>query len=643
MKKVITQITALSLLSALGILSFFGSLHSPFLYDDAHAIVENPHIRDLWDFQDAIGIENIFNRSVVLLTYAVNRETGGLDVFGFHLVNILIHICVGMTLYFSIRNLLSLETPRLRSRLGSLPPLAASIHLLHPLTVQPVAYLSNRSSLLVTMFYLLGFYFFTQTVRTWDSGNGKLPGLFHAVMGFLFFLLGAGSKETIVTLPVMAMACLWLKTPKMETNKFVMIGLLILSPVVVYLGYRTIQMGNPLILKTDPGSLSIDRGLYFLTQMEALIFHYFLKLLLPFNLNFEPDVNLVSGIQDPRWMAGFGCIALLSVILYRQKSRLARFAFLWALITILPTSSLIPLKQIVAEHRAYLPGLGICLALAIAGLTAVRHSAGRGAAIFCFLTLIALLTLDRGLDFRTEVHLWRDAARKSPQKALVHNNLAAAYLAEKRFDEARRELSIALNLNPLYTDAHINLGHIFAHEENWRDARREFDQGLLLGSRKAESFFNAGLARTYLDQTEEAAGFFKEAARMKPHIAKYHLELGNAYRSLKRYDEALTQYRAALGVQPDHIEAHNNMGVLFWNLKQYNLAEQAFQKTAALGADNPEIHNNLASLYMVQGRHGSAIPHLNRLIALQPENETAKELLGIAMTLKKTSLPGDRR
>jgi protein O-mannosyl-transferase len=632
MTQVITQLKVISILCLLGILTFFGTLQSPFLYDDTHAIVENPHIRDLWDFQNTVGIENIFNRSVVLLTYAVNREVGDLDVFGFHLFNIFIHICVGIVLYFLTRTLLAIETEKLQARLKPLPLFAACIYLLHPVTVQPVAYLSNRSSLLVTLFFLLGFYFFVQSVRGWKPG-GEMRSLARAALVLIFFFLGAGSKGIIVTLPVMAVAYLWFKTPRMETNKFVTIAMLILFPILIYLGYRYMQMGNLLVLKADPGSLSMDRGLYFLTQMKALVFYYLLKFLLPFNLNFEPDMPLVSGILDPEWITGFGVMTLMGVGLYSQNSKLARFAFLWAFITILPTSSLIPLKQIVSDHRAYLPGVGICLALGVGCLTAIRHPLFRPLMIFSLLLMISLLTLNRSLDFRTEVSLWQDTALKSQQKALVHNNLAAAYLAEKKFDSALKEIEITLKLDPLYTDAHINRGHIFSQQKNWQAAKIEFDRGLLLGSPKAEAFFNAGLVRTYLNLTEESISFFKEAIKIKQHKAKYHFELGNAYRSLNRLDEALAEYRLTLSTEPGHFQAQNNIGVLFWRLKQYDLATQAFENALTLGADNPEIHNNLASIYMIQKRHRQAIPHLEQLLAQQPDNAKAQELLKIAQTL----------
>ena len=638
MKKIFTQIQAISILSLLGMVGFFGTLKSPFLYDDAPTIVHNPYIQNLWDFQSQVGIENIFNRSIVLLTYAVNREVGQLNVFGFHLVNILLHVCVGIALYFLARHLLFLESPKIRSRLSPLPMLAASIHLLHPMTVETVTYLSSRSSLLVTLFYLLGFYFFVQTVRPFKPGDGGRR-LFFAFLVVLFFFLGAGSKGIVVTLPVMGVIYLWFKAPKMETGKRVLIGALVLFPLLVYLAFRYVHMGDLFTLKADPDSMSIDRGLYFLTQLKVLVFYYLGKLVLPFNLNFEPDVRLVSGILDPEWMAGLVAMVLLGASLYLQESRLMKFAALWALVTIFPTSSFIPLKQIVTEHRAYLPGIGIFLGLGVGIVTATPRIVNRMAVVFSVLLIFALLTFNRGLDFRTQISLWEDTARKSPQKALVHNNLASGYLAEERLNDARRELAITLDLDPGYTDAHLNRGFIYSRQGKWEEAKVAFDRALLLGSNKADAFFNAGRVRIFLNQPRDAIPFLIEAVKMKPHRTKYHFELGNAYRSVNRKDEALTQYRLTLKSDPDHLEARNNIGVIFWTLKQYDLAEKAFRETVALGADNFEIHNNLASIYMIQKKPGQAIPHLRRMIAFKPENAKARQLLKIATTLEKAGNP----
>ncbi|MBT5469296.1 MAG: hypothetical protein HOK41_01715, partial [Nitrospina sp.] len=97
-----TQIKTICFLSFMGLLVFFGTLQSPFLYDDTHAIVENPHIKDLSKFQEKVGIQNIFNRSILLLSFAINQHIGELEVFGYHLANILIHVLNSILWFFLV-------------------------------------------------------------------------------------------------------------------------------------------------------------------------------------------------------------------------------------------------------------------------------------------------------------------------------------------------------------------------------------------------------------------------------------------------------------------------------------------------------------------------------------------------------------
>ena len=630
---------AIVFLSALGVLVGFNTLHAPFLYDDAHAIADNPYIEDLSKFQSVVGIENIFNRSVLLLTFALNRHLGGLNVVGFHLVNIWIHIGVSLVFYFLTAKLTALEPMPARSRLAPLPLFAATLHLLHPMTVESVTYLSSRSSLLATFFFVLGLYLFLRTAPFPNADNAKKHSIFGLLGALACFALGTGTKEIIVTLPLLAGAFLWLQTPHAGRKNLLKLGICIAAPFVAYLAYRYWQMGTLLTLKADPDSAAIDRAAYFLTQIRVLVFYYFLKLLLPFNLNFEPDVRLILSVVDWQWIASLCVLTGLTLWAFYQKSNLVRFALLWAFLTVLPTSSLIPLKQIAIEHRAYLPGLGVSLLLAFLVLQTAPAIRSRRKSLFALCVLMACLNLNRGLDYRTETALWQDTANKSPQKALVHNNLGAAYLSEKKYTEAEAAFVQALKLNPAHTDAHVNLGHILSNQKRWQEARVHFDRALLLGSAKPEAYFNAGLVRMRLHQEGEAIPFLEQAVRLKPHRTQYHFHLGNAYRKKHRYDDALNEYRQVLRREPGHPQAHNNTGLIFYHLKNFSLAEPSFKQALALEKDSPKIHNNLASLYLAQNRFQEAAAHLKKLLTLQPENHKARQLLKIAQTLPPSPNP----
>ena len=162
---VISQVKATLFLCCMGLLVFYGTLHSPFHYDDTHAIVENPHIKDLSKFQEKVGIQNIFNRSTLLFSFAVNQHLGEMKVFGYHLVNILIHILCAILWFFLVREFLHIEPFKNRSLLKTLPLVCSIIHLANPLNVQAVTYISSRSSLLATFFYLLAFYIFLKILK----------------------------------------------------------------------------------------------------------------------------------------------------------------------------------------------------------------------------------------------------------------------------------------------------------------------------------------------------------------------------------------------------------------------------------------------------------------------------------------------
>jgi tetratricopeptide (TPR) repeat protein len=395
------------------------------------------------------------------------------------------------------------------------------------------------------------------------------------------------------------------------------------------------EMGSLLIIRNDPYSYMLDRGLYALTQIKVIISYYLVKLIIPINLNFEPDVRLISGFLTWEWIACLVIGAGLAMSIFYQKSILLKCAFIWALITILPTSSIIPLKQIATEHRTYLPGIGISMGLGILFLRTISCNRLINATLIIVLVFFGLLAINRGLDYRSEINLWEDTVTKSPYKSMVHNNLGTAYLIKERYKEAERAFKISSAISPSSTEPYINLGHIEARNEEWSKAQMKYDLALKLGANRSQLFYNSGLMRLKLNKPKEAIPLFLEAIKIKSHRSRYHQELGNAYRVIKQYDLALKSYRKVIELEPNHVEAQNNIGVIFWNLKALDKAELEFKK-ALLMEDKNTIHNNLANLYIAKKQFSKAIPHLKTVIARNPANSRARSLLHIVEIIKDT-------
>ena len=627
-------IKALTLICFCGVILFFSTVHSPFLYDDAHAIEDNPYIKNLSQFQQMVGVQNIFNRPILLLTFSVNNALGQLDVFGYHLINIMLHLCVGIVLYFLTMELVTIEKLSLSKIFQRLPLVVSLIHIFNPINIQSITYLSSRSSVLVTFFYLSSFYLFIRFINYKEKKINKWGNLLYLLAGLFLFYLGLGSKEIIVTLPIIAILYLWVRSSSKSLQKFIPELLLILIPLIIYLLYRYIDMGNLFVIKNDPYSHIIDRELYLVTQIKAIISYYLIKILFPINLNFEPDMRLVSGILDWEWMACLIIAVCLAIYIFKQKSILLKCAFTWALITILPTSSIIPLKQIVTEHRSYLPSIGISLGLGILFLRAASINRLMHPIIIGILIFYGFLTMKRSLDYRSEISIWEDTVEKSPYKSLVHNNLGTAYLSKNELKKAKNSFGISSALSPSSPDPYINLGHIHSRNKEWDKAKLKYDLALKLGANRSQIFFHSGLMRLKLKKPEEAIPFLLEAIRIKNHRSVYHHELGNAFRLMKQYDSALKSYRKALKLESNHVEAQNNIAVIFWKLNALDKAEVEFKKALAM-EDKNTIHKNLANVYIAKKQFSKAIPHLKTLIGRNPNDSRARSLLHVVEIIQK--------
>jgi len=619
------HLAAVFTLSLLATLVFFAGLQSPFLYDDFHAIVENRYIKDLSQFQSLVGIENIFNRSVLLLTFAVNYSLGEQSVFGYHLINTVLHLLSAIVFYFIAIELLQLESDDKHSCLKNLPLFASALQAVNPVAVETSLYLSNRSTLLASFFFLLTFYMALLYFK--EKHIGPLKEWLYYLAMFVCFFLGLGAKETVLTLPLVVGSFLWIKTSPDDRKRIVTPLIYAGALIGGYLALRYIRQGALFTATADPASAELNRWLYLFTQVKVWVSYYLNKLLLPINLNFEPDIALAKDFSDIGSCISIVTVLCLGALLINQSSRLAKFSALWTLIAILPTSSIVPLNQIAVEHRSYSSSFGVSLLLALACLSFIPKFRFKSMAFVSILILFSSLTVKRTLDYKSRVHIWEDTALKSPLKPLAHNNLATAYLAEKKYEQAKKELATVIKLDPLYSTAYINLGHILIREKKPKEALPYFERAIELGSERPEAFYNSGLVRLQMGQAQKAIPFLVKAVGLKPHSEAYRFQLGNAYRAAKKYDNAILQYRVLVRRNPKHIEARNNIGVVFWNLKDYPIAEREFLKALKINESYPEVHSNLASLYLASNRPEKAVLHLRRLAELTPLSPRLIELM----------------
>ncbi|MCX5910067.1 MAG: hypothetical protein NTY64_23550 [Deltaproteobacteria bacterium] len=344
---------------------YSNSFENAFQYDDYHVIVNNPYIKD------PVGIPQFFvdpkmgsgllkdsgsYRPLLMITFGLNYAMGGLNVFGYHLANFVLHVLCALLVYFLV--LFFLQNTIMERGAGSIENqmaalLAALIFAVHPVQTESVTYITGRSSSLITFFFLASFLAY---VHYGDNGRKAYLAFSAASYGAALLV-----KEAAVTLPVILFFYGWL-FPRGRTWKrriLSMIPHLLLS--AVYLGARVHFFG----LKDSSTPIRPLKE-QILTQLNAWV-HNLQTLLFPLHLNVDYDFPIAHSILEGRVLLSILILSAVALVIWKISKAIRPVAFfaIWFAVTLAPTSSIVPLKDVVADRWLYLPSVGYAAILAM--------------------------------------------------------------------------------------------------------------------------------------------------------------------------------------------------------------------------------------------------------------------------------------
>jgi tetratricopeptide (TPR) repeat protein len=570
-------IIVLALLAA-----YSNSMETSFHHDDVHTIVRNPFIKDLaWipqfflQPQTGSGVysETSSYRPLLMATFALNYHWGGLSVFGYHLFNFGLHALCALFVYFITLRMFRFasppeDPPSLRSHLVAL--LAALVFGLHPVQTESVTYITGRSSLLISLFYLGSFYAYLQY-----SSNRRIPYLAASLLSYACALL---VKETAVTLlAVLLLFHLLFPRPISWRTRFsLLLPHFLLS--IAYLAVRlhffgSLQYGAP------PVRPSYE---HWITQFPVWV-HYLGTLFAPLNLNFDYDFPVFHSLWDKEVMLSLFLLLGVGLVLglLSRSNRLIGFWALWFAINLAPTNSFIVLEDLASDRWLYLPSVGFAVVLAYAaGWMYQAWVAGRSrAAKILFFFLCSLLvewygvsTLLRNFTFTNDRTLWEDVVAKSPQKARAHNGLGVAFSLEGRLPEAEASLRRAINLAPAGGQAYINLGYVYMRQGRMEEALATYEKAIPLNPRlQSEIYNNLGLIYAEMGRMEDGEKALRKSIEIRPHHAAPYHNLGSLFERQGNIDLAIEYYETAAKLAPDHHLTHEALGILYekkgWNEK----------------------------------------------------------------------------
>jgi Flp pilus assembly protein TadD len=608
----------------------------PFLFDDRQSITDNPTIRHLWPLgrvlAPPVGGITVSGRPLVNLSLAVNYALGGTAVWGYHALNLAVHIFAGLALMGIVRR--TLLQPALRERFGGVAlPLALAVALLwevHPLQTESVTYVVQRAESLMGLCYLFTLYCF---IRGTESPAAGWP-----VLAVVACVLGMATKEVMVSAPLMV----WLYDRTFVAGTFggalrrrwgLYAGLGGSWLLLAYLVAHASELGS----QRAGFHAEVSWWSYALTQLWAIV-HYLWLTAWPHPLVFDYGVLQVRGaVKVGAWALVVGLLAGGTVV---SLGRWPAIGFVggWFFAILGPTSSVLALAgQTVAEHRMYL-ALAAVVTLLVLGVYAW---VGRWSLVLLLAIAVmwGLLTMRRNEDYRSEVALWSDTVAKRADNWRAHNSLGTARLEQGRIDEAIRQFQEAIRLKPDYAEAHNNLGAALDKQGQIDEAIRQFQEALRLKPDYAEAHNNLGAALLEQGQIDEAISQFQEAIRLKPDYAEAHNNLGITLVRKGQIDEAISQFQETLRLKPDHADAHNNLGYALLGKGQIDEALSQLQAAIRLKPDHADAHNNLGIALARKGQIDEAIRQFQEAIRLKPGYADAHNNLAIARATKARSSP----
>ncbi len=568
---------ALLLVTCAGLYS--NNFHHDFFLDDSHAITNNLALRSLANipayFTDAGMFSalraNVDYRPVLLSTYALNYQMGGLAMPWWHATQILLHGIVVLALWMLARRVLALSgmlrgSAREAEGLVWIPLAAALLFAVHPTGSGVVNYISARSSLLTAAFLLPSILWYMAPAGA--AGTRRIP--WAAVV--LYTLALFTKIEAVAALAVYFLYEVWQTAAAQKRPRgflddlfgtFTKPVLTRLAPfVLVTAVYGLIRLRVMADFAFDETRKSADMtSWHYLLTQTVVWWEYLSKWFAPVGLVADHGSHAVyrSPLDGPVFVACVGWALVAGMLLWSWKrAPWLLFVVVSAFALLSPTSSIAPLAEMLNEHRPYLPLAVLSLAWILpAGVWLMRQRvpAVGGALTAVVAAVFVSLTSHRNVDaFSTDRAYLEDINRKAPSHRSLMN-YGLILMGEGKNAEAKALFEQALTYAPAWHFLHVNLGIVHRAMGDLAKAQEHFD-----------------LAVQY-------DGFSGVALRWR----------GDHYRQQGNYPAALADFLAAREISLEHYELCKGLAASYAGLGRVADAVRETQECLRLDASRTGV------------------------------------------------------
>ncbi|MBI1810606.1 MAG: tetratricopeptide repeat protein [Nitrospirae bacterium] len=610
----------------LGAVLYSNILHAPFVFDDHSSIKENDSIRSIAESFKKISSNRYLTSLSFAVNYAaggLNPFSYHLINNSIHILNaLLVYYLVVLTFktpYFSDKTPYFSEIiqtfeksphpPFSKGGRGGINLVAfasAFIFIAHPIQTQAVTYIAQRAASMAAMFYLLSLVIYIkwrlsaeqQTSRAAEqqSRSKTTTALLLYCASLISAILAMKSKETAFTLPVVIVLYEFSFFNKTSASQYATSNLrrfLYLLPILFTLLIIPLSMLNftaPVETITQDiniqsrETVNITRTDYLLTQFRIIV-TYLRLLVLPITQNFDYDYPIYNSFFEPNVFLSF--LLLLSIFgigvylfhrsrltvhssqalnseLLTPNFRLIAFGIFWFFITLSVESSIIPIRDVIVEHRLYLPSIGFFIAAVLSVDYLFSNMRLKTALMAVIVLALSVGAYNRNTVWKDPQTLWEDVIAKAPNNARAYNNLGVELKNKGEFDKAIEQFEKSLKADKNYTSVFFNLGDVQYRLGNYEDAVVYLKKALTLKlNQQLHLDVLNKLGRTYsaMGQAENAIDAFKEAIKVYPTAVAPYNNLGVQYIKTGRFDLAIETLEKALKIREEPYKGRKDRGI----------------------------------------------------------------------------------
>jgi len=570
-------VTPVLLLFILAGLVYSNTLENPWFLDDYYNIKQNPKVHLIRINQEnikralyAAPTEGNLYRPVSYLTFALNWYFGKDDVWGYHLVNIVIHMLAASFLFSTL--ILLFQTRPLKecdpNTVYFVALLSSAIWAIHPIQIQAVTYIVQRMASLAALFYIIAIFSFVKA---------RLSSLFLYRLAFsclccMCYLLAIGAKNNAILLPLSLLLIEFIffrDLAQRQTQVRALAAILTGAVLIVAAGYFFFLKDNvnPLFMGYELRPFTMTERL--LTQARVLLF-YLSQIFYPTADRFSVthDFTISTSLLTP-WTTLPSILLIVMLIglavLRIKKNPLFSFAILFYFGNHVIESSILPLEM-VFEHRNYLPTffLFVPISLGVKKLIDGYQTTNRWMYYFLSVSICAGIVgvgssaYIRNMDWQSKKSLWQDAMRKAPKSARPLQSLAWGYYMQT----GQTDKAIELFLKALELECNTTECGIFSYNN---------------------------LASIYFFQLhdyQKAAEYFHKISESVAKNEKTELLLAQSLIRLGRFDQATNLLERLITQYPTSHAAVYLKGIISLQQNLYSRAYQQFRKCNQMQFNN---------------------------------------------------------